>query len=279
MVQPIIDEPIAQIFSLHWYRLNHHFMRILFFALLLFFNISCMNRHHDKKISEEKKSTGHSSITVSIKYDLEKYLGYPRVGKEYVSSLSYDSITRIKTFRYNRVNNGSVPVSIFSILTDGVTSNLYLQKDTSISFDSSQYAGFTIIERADKSISSNLGADTIYVGQKINGCFAESAEKIVIYKAGDKYRISYEAIYSGFDSYTACDLTMARNPFDQAFEKFVRNSKQIIHRHGKYTEIVVSGSTNITDTYIRVGNIIYELPEVEGSEAYNEFRKAIGIKI
>jgi hypothetical protein len=246
-------------------------MKTLIYILILISFCSCNNTNRKNKVIAEK----YFSLRVATNANLIEYLDYPEISSPIRDQIIYDSVSHKTISIFNGVRSGPISVSIFSLLTNSFKKIVDLQNDTVISFDSTLYSNFTTGNVKDLLSLPGSKADTFFIGQKMIGCFGGHAEKMVIIKVDQGYEISYSRNGSNFlnEKKIAADSLFNKHFRDYifGFRKFLSNKSDTVN--------ILLFSTTRYHTYIRNGNTIYQLPEIDYNEAYSEFKKNTGIKL
>ena len=234
---------------------------LLIVAVAYFFTFS------NKKKTREFGNLSYTRIKVGVKPGLlYKYLAYPKIEKV-SDSIFYDSINNRTYFSFNVVRSEKQTVNVFSILSNDLIYDISPQKDTTFQFDDNLYAD---IKEGDLKGLHNLSLDekdTIYIGYKMDGCWAAFREKLVLYKVGDNYRIEY----SNSDSSLEKKILSSPSLKDK-FKSFVTGLEGFLRSKKRSSFVQISTTTQIN--YIRKANTIYEFGYYDG---YMDFKKEIGI--
>jgi hypothetical protein len=237
-------------------------MRPLIFISLLLFLFAC-----NQTLGKKQKS----NLKIAINANYTKYLNYPAIQTKLSDSIYYDSIHNQTIFNFDSLRKGEINVFIFSLLTKDIEQKIDLEKDTTIYFDTTFFFNLknTKSIKDFRTLTSN-SSDTIYIGQKVVGCFGGAIEKIEIYKSYKGYNIHY----SGFNKQ---NIEISDSLFNRFYSHFLNESKKLFpDKIGGLTFIHLS--TTHIDTYLRQGNNILEFPDLYGWEGYVNFKKDIGIK-
>jgi len=211
-------------------------------------------------------------LKIAVNANYRKYLWYPVLQINAEDSSYYDSIQKLIISKYDSLRNGKITVSIFSLLTTDFERKIDLQKDTTIYFDTTLYSSFKNTKNIKefRTLTSN-NLDTIYIGQKVVGCFGSSIEKIKIYKQVSKYNV----VYCDYRSENQ-NLVISDSLFSKVYLMFLNESQKLFpDKVGGLT--FEHMSTTRIDTYIRQGNNILEFPDVYNWGGYYNFKKGIGI--
>ncbi len=247
-------------------KIGCHFMKTLIYLSSLFFIFSCDPRHKEKR---------NFKLQVAVNSNFRKYLDYPSIPFKRDDSVFYDSVQNQMISVFNSLHKGKTAVRIFSLLTEDYQNTIELQSDSIISFDTTFYSNFTI---GDPKYFLNLASSNtnkIFIGQNVSGCFGGYYEKIVIQKDDKFYYVNYRRNNSPELNYKTI---IADSLFNRHYNLFISKANKLFPT--KFDGWIVENlSTTSIDTYIRVGNIIYELPDIYDWKGYEEFKKSIGINI
>jgi hypothetical protein len=241
-----------------------HFMRTSISILFLLFLVSC---------NQTKTNRQKSNLRVVVNSNYRQYLWYPSINRQAKDSNYYDSIKNVTITQFDSLKNGKIEVFIFSLLTDNFEQRFDLNKDTIISFDTALYSSFNKTNNLKEfsGLASNL-SDTIYIGQKVVGCFGGEIEKLKILKQKDnKFKIEYSN--SKNQSSIVIDSL-----FYKHFEDFLSKAKAIFPDKENGLTFINLSTTSI-DTYIRKGNNVLEFPDIYDWKGYDDLKKQIGITI
>ena len=197
--------------------------------------------------SQTKTDKQKFNLKVSVNSNYRQYLWYPSISLQVKDSTFYDSTKNSTITQFDSLKNGKVQVSIFSILTDNFEPILDLQKDTIIYFDTALYSSFKKINdfKTFSNLASNI-SDTIYIGQKVVGCFGGEIEKLKIIKqTGNKFKIEY----SNSKNISAVIIDSL---FENHLADFLSKSKSLFPDKENGLTLTHFSTTRI-DTYIRIG--------------------------
>jgi hypothetical protein len=241
-------------------------MKTLLYISALLFLVSC---------SRTQKTRKDIKLEVAVNSNFRKYLDYPNIPYKRDDSVYYDSVHNRTISVFDSLTNRKTPVTIFSILSDDFCRTIDLQTDTVVLFDTAQYSNFTMGNPKDFISLTTTGFDTIYIGQKVIGCFGGYTEKTVLLKRGKEVKISYKRNnMPDLDFETIIPDSL----FNIHFNSFVIKAKKIFPvKSGGFT--ILHFSTTTIDTYIRKGNTVYVLPDLYDWKGYYNFKKSIGIKV
>ncbi|MFT3844958.1 MAG: hypothetical protein QM725_07900 [Lacibacter sp.] len=237
-------------------------MRTLIYILLLFVLASCNQINNNRH---------KSNLQIAVNSDYEKYLWYPSINRQAKDSSFYDSLKNFTVTQFDSLKNGKVQISIYSLLTDNYENTIDLNKDTLIVFDTTLYHKLKKTNNINqfKALTRNM-KDTIFIGQKVVGCFGGEIEKAKIYKTKEnKYVIEYSN--SKNQSSTFID-----NSFERHFEEFLEKSKALFPDKANWLTFAHLSTTHI-DTYIRQGNYVLEFPDLYDWKGYDNFKNQLGI--
>jgi hypothetical protein len=241
-------------------------MKTLLYISTLLFLVSC---------GSKQKSRKEIKLKVAVNSTLRKYLDYPSIPYKLDDSVYYDSLNNQTISVFDSLTNRKTPITIFSILTDDFCKTIYLQSDTTVLFDTTKFSNFTIGDPKDFLSLTTPNFDTIYIGQKVVGCFGGYTEKTVLLKSDKGVKINYKR-----NNTPDLDLetVIPDSIFNRIFNSFVIKAKKIFpDKAGGLTFLHMS--TTSIDTYIRKGNTIYVLPDLYDWKGYDEFKKSIGIRV
>ena len=244
---------------------GYHFMRILISISSLFFLFAC----NQADIKKQK-----SKLQIAIDANYRKYLDYPFTQMKDGDSVYYDSIRNQTISVFDSLRNGKIDLFIFSLLTNDIEQKINLQKDTTIYFDTTLYSNFKtkrnlngFMNFLDKKI------DTLFIGQKVIGCYGGSIEKIIICKSIDGYNITYKESYNNGKIQ---NLSISDTLFNRHYFHFLKESKKFFpEKNGDLTFFNLS--TTHINTYIRQGSDILEFPDLYDWKGYEHFKKDLGI--
>jgi hypothetical protein len=239
-------------------------MRTSISILIFLFFVSC---------NHTKTNRQKSNLRVVVNSNYRQYLWYPSINRQANDSTYYDSIKNITITQFDSLKNGKIEVSIFSLLTDDFEQKFDLNKDTIFSFDTTLYSSFKKTNNLKEfsGLVANL-SDTIYIGQKIVGCFGGEIEKLKILKQKDnKFKIEYS------NSKNQKSIVID-SLFYKHFEDFLSKAKKIFPDKENGLTFIHLSTTSI-DTYIRNGSNVLEFPDVYDWKGYDDFKKQIGIII
>lgn len=226
-----------------------------------------------KKANIQKLNMQKSNIQVAVNSNYRQYLWYPSIYPQAKDSTFFDSIKNVTITQFDSLSNGEIEVSVFSMLTDNFEERVELEKDTIITFDAAIYSRFNKVNTAEEffQLSPNL-SDTIYLGQKIVGCFGGEIEKIKISKQRDNnFRIEYSN--AGNQKFIFFDRL-----FQKHFQDFIAQARAFFPKtENGFT--ITNLSTTRFDRYIRNGNNILKLPDFSDWKGYDDFKIRIGIII
>jgi hypothetical protein len=242
-------------------------MKFLAYILMILIFFSCEPLH--------KKKHDRYSIKIVINSNYLEYIDLPMVSKVYDDSLYYDSVNNQSIYYFDSLKDKEVPVTIFSILTDGYHEIIHLNKDTTILFDTSQLAGFQTGDPGKMKSLSSTPFDTIYIGQKLVGCFVGYTEKVIIVNQHEKYKITYqENGRRGFDT----TMYIPNSLFSPYFSLFISEARKQLPVTSKEGSFPFRLSTTSKKIYIRKGNDVYALLDDDEWKGYDKFKKSLGIR-
>jgi hypothetical protein len=224
---------------------------------------------------QEKKNVNNLKLEIRVNGNYWKYLDRPNVLLEREDSIAYDSISNQTSCFFDSLRNKKTILSIFSILAADFEKIVDLQKDTVITFDTTEYAKFAVGNAKDLLKSETKMADTFYIGQKVTACFGGSTEKIKFTKMGTEYEVDYRR---NNDTGLNAKFLISDLIFNKAFKQFLVGCKKIMSDNFN-GENILHFSTTQFNTYIRNGNVIYELPDFYDWQGYNVFKKGIGLDV
>jgi hypothetical protein len=221
--------------------------------------------------NKARKKDQNFTVQIVVNSDYRKYLWDPSIDQQFGDSVYYDSLKHVKVTRFNSLKSGKIEVSMFSLLTDDITYNFDLTNDTTIVFDTTQYHNFTVLDDVTQFISLAMPtAEPIFIGEKVVGCFTSNVEKLKIYKDKEqRFVVEYSTPQK-------TPATFVDSLFDKHIEKLFAACKRF-EAASKNGLVRLPLSTTTIDTYIRKGNFILPLAFLNDIEAYNDFKKSIGI--
>jgi hypothetical protein len=243
---------------------------IIYSSLLLLF--AC-DTSQVKKHSQSKQQNDRLKLQVAVNANFYKYLDYPATTNDRFGSIEYDSVSNHTTFTFDTLQNSKVKINIFSLLTNDFEKEFRLLTDTTIYFDTTQYAGFKLGDPKTFLSLKEADADTLFIGQKMRGCFAGSTEKIIITRLTNVRQIIYRENYNTAADYS---INIPDSAFSKSFRKFIINTQKRFQASSDGWSGLNSSTTRYS-TFIRKGAIIYEIPDFNDWEDYDNFKRAIGI--
>lgn len=170
---------------------------------------------------------------------------------------------------HDSIPNGETTVSVFSLLTPNIYQKIDLKKDTSVSITDHLYSQFYKGNK-ESLIKLNSIADTIYIGQIVAGCSSRSSEKMALFKKENKLHVEFEKDFGLFTH----KLTVMRDTLYELYlKKFLIESAKLF----KEPDENYNFSTTVKATFIRIGNVIYELPDVNNWDVFNNLKTNLGI--
>ncbi len=221
--------------------------------------------------NQTKNNKQKSTLKISVNSNYRPFLWYPSINRQIRDSTFYDSLKNVTVTQFDSLKNGKTQVYIFSLLTDDFEKQFDLQNDTTINFDTTQYSKLTILNDYKKFTQLiKSSEDTIFIGQKVVGCFGGEIEKSKIYKNKEN---KYVIEYSNSKSH---NLSIIDSSFDRHFEEFLTKSKALFPEKENWLTFVHLNTTHI-DTYIRQGTYVLEYPDLYDWKGYDNFKKQIGV--
>ena len=163
------------------------------------------------------------------------------------------------------------------MLTDNFYKEIDPEKDSIVYFDSTLYCNFKIGQIEEVKWLTLDYYDTLYLGEKMSGCFYSSIEKVMIFRNKTANTKSYKVVYEKDGNNSR---TQTNNITDSTIKKTFKNFIDDCMALNKQTENgLYSFSTNSKRIYIRKKNIIYELPDIGGInwKGYDSFKMKMGI--
>jgi hypothetical protein len=242
-------------------------MKTINYILALFFLMSCSAKN-------ERKQIKYSQINIIVDSAVHEFLDWPAVNDAHFCKTIYDPVQKQTISTFDSIRNGKAKISIFSLLTPDLMEVVYLKSDTSFSYPTQAYSNFTKVDPEKISDLSIVNSDSLYIAQKIVGCFGGHTEKIIVTKLDKKYQLLYTR---NGDSMATTTKIISDTLFGKYFNKFIKSCKILFPKPVNGNIMLSNLSTTSINTYIRQNNIIYALPDFYTWEGYNTFKNDTGI--
>ena len=193
----------------------------------------------------------------------------------------YDSAARQTIYRFHGPQNTQQKIYIFSLVDQNFEMDLIPNADTTININSTTCQHLTkgkLDSLPNLTIHEN---DTLFITQKVAGCFVDYREKLMIIKQNDYYKLEYRNTDPDF----IVSSRMLPESFKGQFQRFLNNLKdflikyELINYHPKNNlrHVFFGLSTNTATLFFRKGKTVYEVPIDDKLSAFKDFKTQMGI--
>jgi|GEM_PF-6383134 len=213
-------------------------------------------------------------VEVYIPNSYLEYLSYPRIVNQNEDIVEYYDSKQLQFVSiFDSVPKGDETITIFSLLTNDYYKTINIEHDTSIFFDTLLYSSFKFGNVKDLFNLNTKVVDTFFIGQKSSGYLGSYAEKMKIFKVDSTYMV---CISNNNDISETEIHSINEEVFNIAFLTFIKECNKLTNKKINIInpEAVIIATLN-TNTYIRLDDYIYVLPQNFYWEGYRVFKESI----